>query len=67
LGENKRELTLRKGSSANLSDFLLAFALTGSAFEGVEYAKRDEIDDSSGFHFASAQRNAEKKTSCLLY
>jgi hypothetical protein len=33
-------------SSDNLSDFLLAFTLAGSAFFGVECAKRDEIDDS---------------------
>jgi hypothetical protein len=25
------------------------------------------VSDSSRFHFVSVQRNAEKKTSCLLY
>ena len=28
---------------------------------------RDCVSNGSGFHFASAQRNPEKKTSCLLY
>src|SRR4029453_14085568 len=44
-GKNERKPTLRKRSSDNLSDFLLAFILAGSPFEGVEFAKRDEIDD----------------------
>jgi hypothetical protein len=38
---------LSERSSDNLSDFLLNFTLAGSAFEDVEYAKRDEIDDST--------------------
>jgi hypothetical protein len=39
--------TLSERSSDSLSDFLLNFTLAGSAFEDVEYAKRDEIDDST--------------------
>ena len=38
--------TLSERSSDNLFDFLLNFTLAGSAFEGVESAKRDEIDES---------------------
>jgi len=38
--------TLSERSSDNLFDFLLNFTLVGSAFEEVEYAKRDEIDES---------------------
>jgi hypothetical protein len=38
---------LSERSSDNLFDFLLNFTLAGSAFEDVEYAKRDEIDDST--------------------
>jgi hypothetical protein len=45
-GKNERKPTLRKGSSANLSDFLLALTLGDSAFASVELAKRDEIDES---------------------
>jgi len=45
-GKNEGKPTLRKGSSDNLSDFLLTFILAGSPFEGVELAKRDEIDES---------------------
>ena len=37
--------TLSERSSDNLFDFLLNFTLAGSAFEGAECAKRDEIDD----------------------
>jgi hypothetical protein len=46
-GEKEIGSTLSERSSDNLFDFLLNFALAGSAFEGVEYAKRDEIDDST--------------------
>ena len=38
---------LSEKSPDNLFDFLLNFTLAGSAFEDVEYTKRDEIDDST--------------------
>ena len=45
-GENAIELTSSKRSSDGLFDFLLAFTLGDSAFEGSPWAKRDEIDES---------------------
>ena len=45
-GEKEMGSTLSERSSDSLFDFLLNFILAGSAFEGVECAKRDEIDES---------------------
>ncbi len=38
--------TLSERSSDNLFDFLLNFTFAGSALDGVECAKREEIDES---------------------